>query len=113
MSALKPNYTYLPCTLEQWTSLLIEITDSINEIVTPNKLNSDYVSQVLMHAIHAYDHKIGVVSKEELVESCINRISCQVTFNVVEDLSKRLRAEAEKNNQDPRLTIVDEDEESL
>ncbi len=85
---------YLPVTMQQFEDLTNEVLLKFNVITAPNGLNADYMAQVLMSAIHALDHKHGVVKKSELFESCVNRISCHVTFHAVEEIQKRLKAAA-------------------
>lgn len=82
--------TYLPVTMDQFQELTNELLTPINELCRPNFLSGDYFAQILMSAIHAYDHKTGMVYKSELFESCVNRISCHVTFHAVEEIRKRL-----------------------
>lgn len=91
--------------MEQFEALTNEMVEAVNKVVAPHFLSGDYVAQVLMAAIHAYDHKIGVVQKYELFESCINRISCHATFHAVDEIQKRLRAQ-----NPPELKAVSSDE---
>jgi hypothetical protein len=108
------NATWLPCTMQQWEDLTNEMTTNINKLVKPHFLSADYVAQVLMQTIHAYDHKHGMVLKSEMFESCVNRISCHATFHAVQDIQRKLQEEAAKNQTDPSLKVVsDEDEEVL
>lgn len=92
--------TYLPVTMGQFEALTNELLTPINELCRPNFLSGDYFAQILMSAIHAYKHEIGIVFKSELFESCINRISCHVTFHAVEEIRKRLDP---TKAQDPEL----------
>jgi hypothetical protein len=89
-----PDETYLPVTMQQFESLTNEVLNAINKVSAPHFLSADYAAQVLMTAIHALDHKFGYVKKSELFESCINRISCHVTFAAVEHIRERLNASA-------------------
>lgn len=82
--------TYLPVTMDQFQELTNELLVPLNEIARPNFLSGDYFAQILMSAIHAYKHEVGIVYKSELFESCVNRISCHVTFHAVEEIRKRL-----------------------
>jgi hypothetical protein len=86
------NDTYLPVNTEQFEALTNEILTAINEVSTPHFLKGDYLAQILMSAIHAMDHKIGYVKKSDLLDSCINRISCHLTYNVVQDIQAKLKA---------------------
>lgn len=90
----KSDSTYLPVTMSQFEELTNEILEKVNEVCAPNFLSGDYLAQILMSAIHALDHKHGRVNKSELFESCINRISCHVTFHASEEIRNRL---AQKN----------------
>lgn len=94
--------TYLPVTMGQFQELTNELLVPINELCRPNFLSGDYFAQILMSAIHAYKHETGIVYKSELFESCVNRISCHVTFHAVEEIRKRLNpekaADPEANN---------------
>lgn len=111
--------TYLPVTMKQFEELTNEILISVNQVTAPNALDGDYMAQILMSAIHAYDHKHGLVSKKELFESCINRISCHVTYHAVQEIQARMKAkqeEAKANNPEsasqptePGLQLVNED----
>jgi hypothetical protein len=89
--------TYLPVTMEQFQALVNELLVPLNEIAQlhctdqSKGYNGDYMAQIVMSAIHAYKHEIGIVYKSELFESCVNRISCHVTFHVVEEVKKRLQ----------------------
>ena len=91
------NETYLPCTMQAFEDLTNEILNAINAVTAPHALDADYAAQILMSAIHAYDHKQGIVLKSELFNSCINRISCHVSFHAVEQIQAKLRAEQAQN----------------
>lgn len=111
--------TYLPVTMKQFEELTNEILTSINQVTAPHALDADYTAQILMSAIHAYDHKHGLVSKKELFESCINRISCHVTYHAVQEIQNRMKTkqdETKANNPEsasqptePGLQLVNED----
>src|ERR1019366_5727801 len=92
---------YLPCTMKGFEELTNEILNAVNVVVDPNFLTGDYLAQILMSAIHALDHKQGVVKKSELFSSCINRISCHITFHAVEEIQKKLKEEHAKANPQP------------
>lgn len=96
------NVTHLPVTMQQFEDLTNEILVGINELCRPHFLSSDYMAQILMSAIHALDHKHGYVSKADLFESCVNRISCHITYHAVEEIKKKLNpqkaADPEANN---------------
>lgn len=81
----------MPVTMQQFEDLTNEILIEVNKITAPNALDADYMAQILMSAIHAYDHKDGIVLKTHLLESCINRISCHVTYHAVEEIKNRLQ----------------------
>lgn len=112
MKSKQPNkprdLTYLPCTMDQWECLVNDMTERVNKVTAPHCLDANYVAQVLMGAIHAYDHKTGLVSKTDLFESCVNRISCHVTFAAVEALQTKLKQEANQKGEDSDLTVVDD-----
>jgi len=98
--------TYLPVTMSQFEALTNELLTPLNELARPNFLSGDYFAQILMSAIHAYDHKTGIVYKSELFEGCVNRISCHVTFHAVEEIRKRLDP---AKAQDPELSDPETD----
>jgi hypothetical protein len=84
--------------MAQFQDLTNEILEAINKVCTPHFLDADYTAQILMSAIHALDHKHGHVKKTDLFDSCINRISCHVTYHAVQEIQTRLKAkDAEKN----------------
>ena len=93
MANFQEDETYLPVTMQQWENLTNEILTEFNKLADPHFLNGDYFSQILMSAIHAYDHKVGWVSKSELFDSCVNRISCHVTYSAVQAIQARIKAE--------------------
>ena len=88
--------TYMPITMDQFQALTNELLVPLNEVAKlhctedSKGFNGDYMAQIVMSAIHAYKHEVGVIYKGELFESCINRISCHVTFHAVEEIRKRL-----------------------
>lgn len=99
--------TYLPVTMEQFQALTNELLVPLNEVAqlhctdSSKGYNGDYMAQIVMSAIHAYKHEVGIVYKSELFESCINRISCHVTFHAAEEIRKRLSPDKAA---DPELT---------
>lgn len=99
----KENETYMPVTMQQFQDLTNEVLVAINKVTAPHSLDAEYAAQILMSALHAYDHKFGVVKKSELFESCINRISCHVTYHAVQQIQEKLKAA----NADPALTVVE------
>ena len=74
--------------------------DEPNKVCAPHFLDADYTAQVLMSAIHALDHKHGYVKKSDLFQSCINRISCHVTYHAVQEIQARIKAKAKENGTD-------------
>ena len=100
--------TYLPVTMAQFEALTNELLVPLNEVAQlhcteGNKgYNGEYLAQIVMSAIHTYKHEVGIIYKSELFESCINRISCHVTFHAVEQIKERLNpqkaADPELNN---------------
>jgi hypothetical protein len=104
--------TYLPVTMTQFQALVNELLVPLNEVAQlhcteeSKGFNGDYMAQILMSAIHAYKHETGLVYKSELFESCINRISCHVTFHAVEEIRKRLSPEKAS---DPELNNPETD----
>lgn len=103
----KEDETYLPCTMQQFEDLTNEILGAVNNVVTPNFLTGDYLAQILMSAIHALDHKYGLIKKSDLFLSCINRISCHVTFHAVEEIQRKLKEEHAKANPKPLEAVPD------
>lgn len=103
--------TYLPVTMKQFEDLTNEVLLAINQVTAPHNLDADYTAQILMSAIHALDHKHGLVSKKDLFESCINRISCHVTYHAVQEIQARMKAKQEKTglNPDTALQLVDDE----
>jgi hypothetical protein len=91
-----PNFQqvhcYMPVTMQQFESLTNELLLEVNKQCEPHALDANYMAQILMSALHAYDHKIGWVSKTELFDSCINRISCHVTYHAVQEIQQKLKA---------------------
>lgn len=85
---------YMPVTMKQFEDLTNELLVEVNKITSPNALDADYMAQILMSAIHAYEHTDGIVLKTHLLESCINRISCHVTYHAVEEIQNRLKEKA-------------------
>lgn len=85
---------YLPITMQQFEDLTNEILAEVNALCDPHFLDANYMAQVLMGAIHALDHKHGMVLKSELVESCVNRISCHVTYHAVQEIQAKIKLDA-------------------
>jgi hypothetical protein len=101
--------TYLPVTMQQFENLTNEILTAVNAVCDPHFLNADYMAQILMSAIHSYDHKLGILKKSELFENCINRISCHITFHAVEQIQNKMKLEEAKQkaeNGEPHLESV-------
>lgn len=92
--SFKNDLTALPVTMEQFQDLTNEVLTALNEISAPLALDADYVAQILMSAIHAMKHEFGYAKKSDLFESCVNRISCHVTYHVVEEIQNKLKAKA-------------------
>lgn len=103
----KEDLTYLPCTMKQFEDLTNEMLEAVNVIVSPHFLNGDYVAQLLMQTIHSLDHKYAIVSKSDLFEGCINRLSNHITFHAVEEIKQRLQAEQDKANPKPLEAVPD------
>lgn len=91
----EPDEIYLPITGKQFEDLTNEILVAMNELATPDVVGPDYFAGVLMSDIHSRDHKLGRIKKSELFEGCVNRISCQATYHIVEANQARLKAQAE------------------
>lgn len=77
--------------MKAFEDLTNEILVEVNKLCDPHFLDANYMAQVLMGAIHAYDHKIGMATLEELFESCVNRISCHVTYHAVQEIQNKLK----------------------
>lgn len=118
------DQTYLPITMKQFEALTNEILTTVNTTIMVDQelyLDADYMAQILMSAIHAMDHKHGWVSKTELFDSCVNRISCHVTYHVVQEIQERLKAKAkadieeakDKPKSAAKLEIVQDANESM
>ncbi len=102
--------TWLPVTMKQFEDLTNEILEQLNILMAPHALEADYLAQVLMSAIHALDHKIGKVRKSDLFEACVNRVSCHVTYHVVEEIQKKLKAKAAATGEEVVSTPLNPDE---
>lgn len=101
--------TYLPITMEQFESLTNEMLVEINKLCDPHFLNGDSMAGTVMSAIHAMDHKIGVINKIELFDACVNRLSNHITYYAVEAIKARLQKEADNKKalgEEAPLTIV-------
>lgn len=91
--------TYLPVTMKQFEALTNELLVPLNEVAQLHEtgdnqgFTGEYMAQIVMSAIHAYKHEVGIIYKSQLFESCVNRISCHVTFHAVEEIRKRLNPE--------------------
>lgn len=90
--------TYLPITMQQFEDLTNEILIKLNTLFpadpdpdAPKALDAEYAAQVLMSAIHALDHKHGIVKKSDLFESCVNRVSCHVTYHAIQEIQRKLK----------------------
>lgn len=95
MTTFKDDETHLPITMQQFEDLTNEITGAANVLAAPHFLDSKYVAQVLMSAIHAMPHTKGLVKKSELLESVINRVSCHLTYDAVQDIQAKLKLAAQ------------------
>lgn len=107
----KEDEIYFPCTMQQFQDLVNEMLEEVNKVCAPFYLNSDYMANIVMSALHAIDHKYGTFKKSLLFESCINRTSSHVTFHAVEEIRKRLQAEEAKAKAaagEPHLAVVPE-----
>ena len=96
----KEDLTPMPITMVQFETLTNEILEGINKYADPHFLDANYLAQIVMSALHAYDHKIGFVKKSEVLESCINRISCHVTYHAVQEIQKKLNLQADTESDD-------------
>lgn len=101
--------TFLPVTMKQFEDLTNEVLTQVNLVTAPHALDADYMAQILMSAIHALDHKHGWVSKSALFRSCINRISCHVTYHAVEEIQRRMKAKAEESTQPDNVVPFEQD----
>jgi uncharacterized protein (DUF488 family) len=116
MATFQNPSTYLPVTMQQFEDLTNELLVEMNKLVAPENtaitadtaqkfFDANYMAQVLMSAIHAYDHKHGWVNKSELFDSCVNRISCHVTYHAVQEIQAKLKLEAGVK---PELVVADD-----
>ena len=94
MKKFKNNEMYLPVTAKQFEDLTNELLLVANEVSAPESFSADYFAQILMSQIHSMKHDFGYVKKSALFEGCINRISCHLTYNIVQDLQAKLKAAA-------------------
>jgi hypothetical protein len=88
------DLTYLPVTYQQFQDLTNELLDEINKLMDPHFIDGEYMAQVLMATIHSLDHKLALVSKEDLFNGCVNRISNHVTYAAVKAIQDKHEAEA-------------------
>lgn len=86
------TYTYLPVTMKQFELLTNDIMAHINEKMVPNAVDGDYMAQILMSVIHSLDRKDAKVRKEELFDRCLVNISRHLTYHVVEEIKKEVKA---------------------
>jgi hypothetical protein len=98
--AFQDDLTAMPITYPQFESLTNELLEAINKFADPHFLEANYFSQIVMNTIHAYDHKIGFVKKSELLESCINRVSCHVTYAAVAEIQKKQNMQPDEESDD-------------
>jgi hypothetical protein len=88
------NDIYLPVTMKQFEELTNELLAAINTITGEEDqgFEADYFAQVLMSAIHAMKHEDGRTTKLALFEGCVNRISCHVTYHMVQEIQRKIEA---------------------
>lgn len=94
--------TYLPVTMKQFEELTNELLIEVNKLSFPHAIDGNYMAKVVMQCIHGLDHKHGMVSKRDLLLSCINRISNNVTFYAVEEMNKKLQKQLKANENAPQ-----------
>lgn len=85
--------THLPVTMQQFQDLTNEILVEINKLTAPHALEADYFAQVLMSALHSTKGDVGFISKYALYEACIHRVSSHLTYDAVQAIQARLKAE--------------------
>lgn len=93
--SFKDNDIFLPITMQQFQDLTNEIMTEMNVVAAPNFTKGDYVAQLVMSTLHALDHKNGRTKKSEIFLSCVNRMSCHVTYAAVQEIQRRLKEETE------------------
>lgn len=96
----KEDMAAMPITYPQFEALTNELLTEINKYADPHFLEANYFSQIVMNAIHAYDHKIGFISKSEVLSSCINRVSCHVTYAAVAEIQKKQNMQPDEESDD-------------
>lgn len=84
---------YLPVTAQQFEDLTNGILVQLNALSEPHKFEANYVAQVVMSAVHALPHTQGLVAPNEIFDSVLNRISCHLTYNIVQDIQAKLKME--------------------
>lgn len=62
----------------------------INKLTAPQAIDGDYMAATVMSALHS--QKGGTMLKSEVFDSCVNRISQQMTFHAVEAIQERIAA---------------------
>lgn len=85
--------TFLPVTAPQFEALTNEMLVALNKVTAPHFLSADHVANLLMNAIHAMDHKHGMANKRALFESIVNRISCQLTYAIIQGMQAKYAAD--------------------
>lgn len=98
--------TWMPVTMQQFENLTNEILTEVNKITAPHAFDANYMAQILMSALHHYEHTVGLVSKRDLLKSCINRISCHVTYHAVQEIQKKLNLENEPESDDGLAPVI-------
>jgi hypothetical protein len=87
------EFTYLPVTLQQFQDLTNEILTEFNKLTAPSGLDGNYMAQVLHGVIHGLERTKGDVSKEVLLDSCINMVSKHITYHAIQEIEARMKAE--------------------
>jgi hypothetical protein len=91
--------TYLPVTTQQFQDLTNEILAEVNKLTDPNFLDAEYMAQILVAVIHGLKREQGIVNKTTLFQTCVNRISCQLTFNINQEIQARIKQKAKDNGE--------------
>ena len=105
----KKNDTYLPITPQQFQDLGNELLAEVNKIAAPQFIEADWFAQVLNAVIHGLKREVGHIKKTELMAYCINRLSCRMTMDCIEQIHARIKAKAAENGD----SVVQVDSESM
>lgn len=106
---------YLPLSGKQYEDLVNELLPALNGVAEAERgqsFDGKYLSQILMSVIHSLDHKDGLVSKQALFEGCVNRISCHITYHIVQKIQDDMKAARDKPTEEKTGEAIPSAEEA-